>query len=338
MGKVSRCLKMYENEVMSNVNTYLLRDGQLEQGNENLILTFREDKSSLLWIDICGENIEEQRPLLEELGCHPLAIQDALVKEHQPKIEYFDDNVLILYRDIHAIQSALVLEREKLAFLVFERVLISLHRNTCEGIEQAKKTLLKRGLDKSPLHLALKIMRLSADVYIQNILEFEDILSGLEDGVSKGDGEQVMSDLISHRSNLQKLMRQFNYQINITSSLSNDEEFDGWRSNGKDQHEITDLHDRFERLTVLTNMQYEISGDLLDGFLSLSSHRLNESMRVLTVIMSIFVPLSFLTGFYGMNFEYMPELKYKYSYFIFVGFLALLAASLLFWFKRKRWL
>lgn len=323
---------------MSGVTTYLFSDGELQQGDKSLIELFKQQDSSLLWIDICGANIEEHQSLLLELGCHPLAIQDAVVKEHQPKIEYFDNNVLILYRDIHAIQSPLVLEREKLAFLVFERVLITLHRNTCEGIEQAKKTLLKRGLNKSPLHLALKIMRLSADVYIQHILEFEDILSCLEDGVSKGDGEQVMSDLISHRSNLQKLMRQFNYQINITSSLSNDEEFDGWRSNEKDQHEITDLHDRFERLTVLSNMQYEISGDLLGGFLSLSSHRLNESMRVLTVIMSIFVPLSFLTGFYGMNFEYMPELKYKYSYFIFVGFLALVAMGLLFWFKRKKWL
>lgn len=331
-------LKTYGNVCMSGVTTYLFSDGELQQGDEGLIELFKQQDSSLLWIDICGANIEEHQPLLLELGCHPLAIQDGVVKEHQPKIEYFDDNVLILYRDIHAIQSALVLEREKLAFLVFERVLITLHRNTCEGIEQAKKTLLKRGLNKSPLHLALKIMRLSADVYIQHVLEFEDILSGLEDGVSKGDGEQVMSDLISHRSNLQKLMRQFNYQINITSSLSNDEEFDGWRSNEKDQHEITDLHDRFERLTVLSNMQYEISGDLLDGFLSLSSHRLNESMRILTVIMSIFVPLSFLTGFYGMNFEYMPELKYKYSYFIFVGFLVSVAAGLLFWFKRKKWL
>ena len=76
----------------------------------------------------------------------------------------------------------------------------------------------------------------------------------------------------------------------------------------------------------------------MDGYLSISSHRLNETMRVLTVITAIFIPLGFLAGLYGMNFEYMPELQFRYSYFFLLGTMLTLAAGLLFLFRRKKWL
>lgn len=85
-------------------------------------------------------------------------------------------------------------------------------------------------------------------------------------------------------------------------------------------------------------MYYEICGDLVDGYISLTSHRLNNTMKVLTIITAIFVPLSFLAGVYGMNFENMPELGMRYSYFILLGVMGSVAVGMLLLFRKLRWL
>ena len=96
--------------------------------------------------------------------------------------------------------------------------------------------------------------------------------------------------------------------------------------------------DKNERLSSLSQMYYELTGDLLDSMLSMASHKLNGTMRVLTVITAVFVPLSFIVGLYGMNFEYIPELKFKYGYFMVVGFMLTLSVSLISLFRFKKWL
>jgi magnesium transporter len=85
-------------------------------------------------------------------------------------------------------------------------------------------------------------------------------------------------------------------------------------------------------------MYYEICGDLVEGYISISSHELNTTMKILTIITAIFVPLSFLAGLYGMNFENMPELRLRYGYFFALAAMASTAGLLVYVFKRKNWL
>ena len=85
-------------------------------------------------------------------------------------------------------------------------------------------------------------------------------------------------------------------------------------------------------------MYYEICGDLVEGYISISSHELNTTMKILTIITAIFVPLSFLAGLYGMNFDNMPELHLEHGYFFALAAMASTAALLVYVFKRKKWL
>ena len=103
-------------------------------------------------------------------------------------------------------------------------------------------------------------------------------------------------------------------------------------------HEIHDIYEQQERAKSLTELYYELASDLADGYISVSSHHLNQIMKVLTVVMPIFVPLSFLAGIYGMNFEHMPELTWKYAYFVVISFMAILTTGLLILFRRIAWL
>ena len=105
-----------------------------------------------------------------------------------------------------------------------------------------------------------------------------------------------------------------------------------------DDHAITDLYEQQERARSLADLFYGLASDLAEGYISVASHRLNHIMRVLTIITAVFVPLSFLAGIYGMNFENMPELDSRWGYFTLLGVMGLVAATLLLTFRHKKWL
>jgi magnesium transporter len=192
-------------------------------------------------------------------------------------------------------------------------------------------------LQRSPAQLALRLMHASSGIYLEHILTFEDNLSDLEDELLLRGSDEMMRQLMSYKSRLVKLRRIFNYHESITAELRNGEyELFSDTQTGL-EHTLTDLHDRFERLNSLASLFYDICGDLIDGYLAVTSHQLNNTMRVLTVITAIFVPLSFLAGLYGMNFENIPELHTHDGYFVLLGVMAATATSLLLWFRRLRW-
>tara|TARA_Y100000782_G_C10154324_1_gene252914 strand:- start:965 stop:1510 length:546 start_codon:yes stop_codon:yes gene_type:complete len=181
-------------------------------------------------------------------------------------------------------------------------------------------------------------MHTSAGLYLDALLEFEERLSDIEDALLDDGNDDLMRELVTYRTRLVKLRRLFNYHRNITDELRSDEYL---ALNYKDDpmgHAITDLHDRFDRLYTLAEIFYSISGDLIDGYISIASHQLNRTMQVLTVITAIFVPLGFLAGLYGMNFEYIPELKIENGYFILLAAMGSIAVGLLALFRKIRWL
>ena len=189
-----------------------------------------------------------------------------------------------------------------------------------------------------PGRFALKVLHYASGRYLQSILEFEDKLGALETELLTGDAEEAMKEMVSYRSRLRMLRRIFNYHLRIAEGVMNASTEHLSADDDHTHHEQRDLFDRCERLHSLCSMYYEICGDLLDSHISLSSHRLNNTMKVLTIITAIFVPLSFLAGVYGMNFEYMPELGFKYSYFILLGVMAMVATGMGILFRKLKWL
>jgi magnesium transporter len=100
---------------------------------------------------------------------------------------------------------------------------------------------------------------------------------------------------------------------------------------------LIDFYEQVERTQSLATLHYQIASDLTDGYLGMSSHRLNRVMQILTIITVIFVPLTFLAGIYGMNFENMPELSTRSGYFIVIAIMFVIAVTQLIYFRKKRW-
>ena len=150
-----------------------------------------------------------------------------------------------------------------------------------------------------------------------------------------------MRELAAVRSRLRVLRRIFSYHERVAGEILagvSPQLGSGRDPDSPFNHERRDLHDRCERLLSLCAMYYEICGDLVESYISISSHQLNNTMKVLTIITALFVPLSFLAGIYGMNFDHMPDLHTRHGYFWLLAVMAAVASAMLLIFRRIRWL
>ena len=104
------------------------------------------------------------------------------------------------------------------------------------------------------------------------------------------------------------------------------------------RHEFNDVFEHTERLVTLSGLYKDLTDDLINGYISVTGHRLNQIMKILTIVTTIFLPLTLLVGVYGMNFEYIPKLKIKYAYFFMLGVMVTIATFLLLMFRKLRWI
>lgn len=316
----------------------ITRNGTASEGGEELLASWQPHQGSQLWLDIEGEISASMLEHLLRLGCHEVAIRDIQRERQPPKLHCFDNNTFILFRGIIQLGDDLVLQPQQIGFFVAENYLITIHRGASLSINRVWAESADSPLEFTPGRLALQVMDYASSRYLDKILAFEEHLGELEDQLLGRPSDGVMSELVGYRSELRKLRRIFNYHNRLVEEILQEEP--RHLGTGLDEylHLWRVLLDRCERLFSLTGMYYEICGDLVEGYISISSHELNTTMKILTIITAIFVPLSFLAGLYGMNFEHMPELGLQYGYFYALGAMATTALLLIYIFKRKKWL
>ncbi|MFT5711276.1 MAG: magnesium transporter [Halioglobus sp.] len=316
----------------------LQSDGHCMEGGEELIAQWQTMPEARLWLDIDGVITEEIFSLLESMDCDPLSIKDSSRVRHPPKIEHFEHNTFLLFRGISQLGKNLELVPQQIGLWVAARLLISVHRGHSVSVEHLWEQSSHKPLLAEPGRLVLRLIHYASGRYLDTMLEFEERLSDLEDGLLADISEADMKELVAYRSRLRKLRRVFNYHQVLTDSI--------WRHGGpylgegddELRHIRRDVYDRCERLYSLCTMYYELCSDLVEGHISLSSHNLNGTMKILTIISAIFVPMTFMAGIYGMNFEHMPELGWRYAYFGLLGLMAAMAISMLVIFKKIKWL
>lgn len=321
------------------IRAKLFNEG-LETSGEagTLIDQWRASPGGSLWLDVESVVTDEVRSLLASFGCDDLAITDASRARHPPKIELFDDNTFILFRGIASVDDQLNVEPQQIGLFVGNDFLITIHRGPSVSVNH----FWDQGFDADALCrpglMAVQLLHYASGRYLDTLLQFEERLFDLEDLMLAEHSDEVMRELVAYRSRLRRLRRVFNYHVRLADAMLDQGSPQIGEGPEDAYHQRRLLHDRCERLHSLCSMYYEICGDLVEGYISISSHHLNNTMKVLTIITAIFVPLSFLAGLYGMNFDYIPELRYRYSYFFLLGTMALLATGMIALFKRVRWL
>ncbi|MFT4799579.1 MAG: magnesium transporter, partial [Candidatus Azotimanducaceae bacterium] len=169
--------------------------------------------------------------------------------------------------------------------------------------------------------------------YVEMLLDFEPRLEEIEVEMFASPDDSLLAELTSHKARLREIIRVARYHHQVVDQM-----LDERRSEeGPYVHEVMALVEQVGRTGSLAGLYYDTCKDLTDSYLALASHNLNKVMQVLTVITVIFVPLTFIAGIYGMNFEYIPELSVRWGYFAVMGLMFALATGLLVFFKTKRW-
>lgn len=312
-------------------------DGTTQFGGIEQIATWEQQPNSKIWLDIDAEESSIEEKLLLQFGIHRLAIQDATRLRHPPKIEAFDDYVFILLRGLDASTTGVEFGVIQLSLFVSDRFLITRHNKSSLSAAWLYAEVFKKPelMASAPAELALMIANRMVRRYVQILLDLEPRLDALEDLMFENSDDGLLAELTGYKSRLRHLARIANYHLHIANELKR---YELPYFHKKLKHEVIDFYEQIERSQSLAALYYEVATDLTDGYLALASHRLNSVMKVLTIITVIFVPLTFLAGIYGMNFENMPELGSKDGYFVVLGVMIVTAIVQLIFFRRRGWI
>ena len=301
-------------------------DGRLSEGGVELIDEWERNPTTMIWVVLEKESRESEKKILSQrFGIHHLAIADAFRDRHPPKIEAFQNNTFILMKGLDASSTSIDLDTIQLSMFVGERFLVT--RSTAHSVSTAKVSAeLTSGAlppDMSSSALALRLCRTVADRFLPLLLAVEKRLEEMETEMLEHPSDELLGELVQQKGDLKRVLRILQYHAQIfTSAISNaPQHLAGHR------HELIDVQEQLDRLLSLARLYYELTDDLMNGYLSLSAHRLNQIMQTLTIVTVIFVPITFMAGVYGMNFEFMPELGFRGAYFLLLGSMLTVVAA-----------
>jgi len=298
----------------------------------------RPDSPGVVWVDFSAPSPDETRLLGELFGFHELAIEDALSIVHHPKIEAYDGYLYLILHGIDFRAARHQFATHDTDFFVGPRYLVTIHDGKTRSIPHVRE-LCSKGyhvISEGPLALAHRIIDTMVDHYRPEVAKLGDQLDALERRVFERPDRELMRSILALKRDVASLRRVVMPQRDAVGRLAR-REFA--LVTDAIAYRFRDVHDHLVRLNdEATYFQDRISG-LLDAHLSSSSHRLNEVMKVLTVIATVFMPLTVLTGVYGMNVHLpqMPGGPGAQFYWI-LGLLGVTAVAMLWYFKTRKWL
>jgi magnesium transporter len=297
------------------------------------------DRDSVSWIDLQGLGHE---PTLQAVGAifklHPLVLEDVVNVPQRPKVEEYDDQLLIVTRMVRLEQGSGPFISEQISFILGDHYLLSIQEEPeydCFGpvrdrLTNAKGNIRKMGAD----YLFYTLVDAIIDGFFPVLEEYGEQLELLEDEVVANPSRQTLERIHRMKRELLSLRRAIWPQRDAINSLIRDE-------SDLISHEVRiylrDCYDHTVQVLDMVETYREVASSLMDIYLSSVSNKMNEIMKFLTVMSSIFIPLTFIAGVYGMNFEHMPELHTRSGYFVCLGAMFTMAIVLLTLFWRKGW-
>jgi magnesium transporter len=307
---------------------------ELEVGELESVVRSALALNKKLWIDVVGVHDESLiAKICEVLGIHPLAAEDILNTAQRVKIEDYDDHLFLVLKILLYNET---LEIDQLS-LVLKKNLVATFEEREYWFLDSIRSRLKSGGRMRKLagdYLSYTILDAVVDSYFEALLKISDEIEVLEDEVVSGDStligkiHSLKREILAFRNAVWPLRDVLSFFTRVEHELIGEEVKVYYR----------DVYDHAVRLMEVLETQRELLVSLRDLFLSAVSNKLNEIMKVLTMIATIFIPLSFIAGVYGMNFKYMPELEWKYGYPAVLTVMAVIALVMIAFFRRKGWL
>jgi magnesium transporter len=291
-----------------------------------------------LWVDVQGMGDETLlRGLGEVFTIHPLALEDVVNVPQRPKAESYDQQLLVITqmprlnddKQLSVHQVSVVIGRDYL--LTFQEG----HEDALEPVRkrlEAENSLMRRS---SSDYLGYAVLDAIVDAYYPVVDGMGERIEDLEERVLVDASSETLQELNSIKGQLLALSRAITPQRDAVNRLIRDE---NELVSQTVRTYLRDIHDHVVQTTEALDHARELVNGLINTYLSVLSHRMNEVMKTLTIVASIFVPLTFIAGIYGMNFKNMPELQEPWAYPALLFLMAFTAGGMVLYFWRKGWI
>lgn len=291
----------------------------------------------VLWLNINGlGNVDYLQELNRELGFHPLALEDTLHNAQRPKVDVYEGHIYIVVRMFRYRNHRL--EREQLSLFLADGVLVTVQEREGDCLDSVRHRLREGAgqvRSRPADYLLYSLLDAVVDSYFPLLEEAGEEIERLQERVLVETGRATLSRIHDMRRELLDLRRGIWPLRDALGTMLRDGETG---ISPQTQIYLRDCHDHAMRALDMTETYRELAASLMDIYLSCASNRMNEVMKVLTIISTIFIPLTFIAGVYGMNFEHMPELHWRWSYAGVWGLMLLCTLTMVAYFHRKGWL
>lgn len=284
------------------------------------------------WIDFDQPDENETKLLHSFFKFHPLAIEDCLGRLQRPKLDYYDEYTFFV---VHSLCHEELIAEELNLFLG-ANFIVTFHYNHLQEVEKARERIASNpnNWERGHIYAAYEVIDQVVDQYFPILYNIEDHLDDIEEQLSPTTVHLSMEYVFEVRSDLLRLRRTIFPMRELLYRMLDSKRIDLLT------HEhayFSDIYDHLLRLGEMIDSNRELTADIRDSQLSINSNRMNSIMMTLTIISSIFIPLTFIAGVYGMNFEHMPELHLTYAYPVVLAVMFVIGIAMVGWFTYKGW-
>jgi magnesium transporter len=298
-----------------------------------------KETTTVSWINVSGIH---DTGLIEAFGqhfdIHPLALEDILNTHHRPKIDEYEDFSLVILKMLFYDDQTHSITAEQISVLLGRGYVLSFQETEGDVFDGVRERI-QRGNGKirqrGPDYLAYALIDSIVDSYFHILEKVGDRLEQIEDDLICNPETEPLSSIYHYKREL-LLLRKSVWPLREVINQMHKEASPLIKKST--QIYLRDLYDHTIQVIDTLEIFRDAMTGLQDLYMSTVSNRMNEIMKVLTIMASIFIPITFIAGVYGMNFEYMPELKWRWGYFAVWGFMAGCAIALLVYFRKKKWL
>jgi magnesium transporter len=298
-----------------------------------------KDTPELTWVNIEGANNQEQ---IKKIGAHfhihELVLEDILNTNQRPKVEFHSDYIYIVLKRWILESSPLTIGFEQVSILMLKNFVFTFKERQDSLFDSLIKQF-KAGKDVFKSRATDFLTYLIMDTIVDEYFILQD---PLEDVIEKIDSDLLTNPSTETLQSIQRVKRELIFVqktvLPLREVLNSLQHRSFVLIHDETKLYLHDIYDHVMRVNEQIESYRELITGMMGIYLSSVSNRMNEVMKVLTVFASIFIPLTFLAGIYGMNFKFMPELEWKWGYPVMWGMFILIPVSLLIYFKRKKWL
>lgn len=315
----------------------LHRTGSIEE----LESVWRTKKDAKKWLHIYGDNEQEIRRILGEIcGFHPSTVDDCLNFNAHPKIEEYDDYIFMVIHSVNYYEKEDRISTRELDGYLGENFLVTYNYKPVECTDLLEKKLgtEKKFITKGEDILYYFLLDKLFDKYFFILEDLDKRIELIDNRIFRNEIKntgEILNDINNFRRNILIIRKIMIPQILTMKNLICE---NGKFIREKNLAYYKDILDQLNKVSVMVDVNFDLINGTFQSFTSLLSNKTNEIMKVLTMIATVMMPLTFIAGIYGMNFKHMPELEWEYGYFTVWGIAVLIIIFMLSFFKKKRWL